>query len=74
VPPSLEFRDTAVTTKRITDDIAVDYDSEGAIAGVEILSAKKHVFQKSKDFAVEVGSLWSAKQTAQSPPATYPST
>ncbi|MDP2916436.1 MAG: DUF2283 domain-containing protein, partial [Dehalococcoidia bacterium] len=35
---------TTVTTKRLDQDIAVDYDAEGKIAGIEILSAKERVF------------------------------
>lgn len=53
----VEFRDTTVTTKRLTDDIAIDYDSDGHVAGVEILSAKKNVFAKTNDFAVQVEGL-----------------
>ena len=44
----IEIKDTTVTTKRLDEDIAVDYDSEGKIAGIEILSAKERVFG-SKD-------------------------
>ncbi|MBI4272573.1 DUF2283 domain-containing protein [Candidatus Uhrbacteria bacterium] len=50
----VEFRDTTVTTKRLTDDIAIDYDADNHVAGVEILSARKNVFLKTKDFAVQV--------------------
>ncbi|MBI2551809.1 DUF2283 domain-containing protein [Candidatus Uhrbacteria bacterium] len=49
-----EFRDTTVTTKRLTDDIAVDYDADGKVAGVEVLGARKTVFGKAKDFLVQV--------------------
>lgn len=49
-----EFRDATVTTKRVTDDIAVDYDAEGKVAGVEVLGARKNVFSKAKDFSVQV--------------------
>lgn len=44
----IEIKDTTVTTKRLDDDIAVDYDSEGKIAGIEILSAKERVFGGKK--------------------------
>jgi uncharacterized protein YuzE len=36
---SITFRDTTVTTQHLADGIAVDYDSEGKIAGIEILDA-----------------------------------
>lgn len=47
-----EFIDTTVTTKRVTDEIAIDYDSEGRVAGVEVLDAKKNVFGKRPDLSV----------------------
>lgn len=50
----LEFKDTTVTTKRLSDDIAVDYDSDGKMAGIEVLGARKHVAADwKKVFAVE---------------------
>ena len=39
---SIIFRDTTVTTKHLAEGIAVDYDSEGRLAGLEILDAQKH--------------------------------
>ena len=35
----ISFRDTKVTTKPLGEGIAVDYDAEGHLAGVEILDA-----------------------------------
>lgn len=50
----LEFKDTTVTTKRLSDDIAVDYDADGKMAGIEVLGAHKHVAADwKKAFAVE---------------------
>jgi len=40
----VEFKDTSVTTKRLDQDIAVDYDADGAIAGIEVLDASKRLF------------------------------
>ncbi|MBI4284407.1 MAG: DUF2283 domain-containing protein [Chloroflexi bacterium] len=40
----IELKAATVTTKRLDQDIAVDYDAEGRIAGIEILSAKERVF------------------------------
>jgi len=42
----IEFKDTTVTTKRLDQDIAVDYDADGEIAGIEVLSASKHLKPK----------------------------
>ena len=36
---SIIFRETTVTTQHVADGIAVDYDREGQLAGVEILDA-----------------------------------
>lgn len=58
-----EFKDTTVTTKRLSDDIAVDYDSDGKLAGIEVLGARKRVSDDLKNFAVEYqqGTLEMAK-------------
>jgi uncharacterized protein YuzE len=47
----IRFLETTVTTKHIAEGIAVDYDAEGRIAGIEILDAikrfgTKDVFRK----------------------------
>jgi uncharacterized protein YuzE len=38
---SIAFREATVTTQHVAEGIAVDYDSEGQLAGVEILDAAK---------------------------------
>ncbi len=38
---SIIFRETTVTTKEVAEGIAVEYDSEGRIAGIEVLDAVK---------------------------------
>jgi uncharacterized protein YuzE len=38
---SITFRETPVTTKHLAEGIAADYDSEGCLAGLEILDAQK---------------------------------
>ena len=35
----IQFLETTVTTKHLAEGIAVDYDSEGRLAGIEILDA-----------------------------------
>jgi len=37
----ITFRQTTVTTKHLAEGIAADYDSEGRLAGLEILDAQK---------------------------------
>jgi len=38
---SITFRDTTVTTKHLAEGIAADYDSDGRLAGIEILDTVK---------------------------------
>lgn len=38
---SIIFRETAVTTKEVVEGIAVEYDSGGRIAGIEVLDVVK---------------------------------
>lgn len=38
---SITFRETTVTTKHLGEGIAADYDSEGRLAGIEILDAQR---------------------------------
>ena len=40
---SITFRETTVTTKHLAEGIAADYDSEGRLAGLEILDAQKRL-------------------------------
>jgi len=42
----IRFIETTVTTKHVTEGIAVDYDAEGKIAGIEILDALKRFGSK----------------------------
>jgi uncharacterized protein YuzE len=37
----IRFTETTVTTEHVAEGIAVDYDSDGRIAGIEILDAIK---------------------------------
>jgi uncharacterized protein YuzE len=36
---SITFRDTTVTTKELGEGIAVDYDEDGKLAGIEVIDA-----------------------------------
>ncbi len=42
----VSFQDTSVTTKELGEGIAVDYDAEGRLAGVEILDAVARLGQE----------------------------
>lgn len=42
----IRFIETTVTTNHVAEGIAVDYDSEGKIAGIEILDAVKRFGSK----------------------------
>jgi uncharacterized protein YuzE len=36
---SITFRETTVTSQRVAEGIALDFDAEGRLAGIEILDA-----------------------------------
>lgn len=40
------FRETTVTTKELGDGIALDFDSDGRIAGIEVLDAASRFGEK----------------------------
>lgn len=40
------FRETTVTTKELGDGIAFDFDSDGRIAGIEVLDAASRLGEK----------------------------
>ena len=42
----IRFIEATVTTKQVAEGIAVDYDTEGRIAGIEILDALKRFGSK----------------------------
>lgn len=42
----IRFIETTVTTNNVAEGIAVDYDAEGKIAGIEILDAVKRFGSK----------------------------
>ncbi len=43
---SIVFRETTVTTQHIGEGIALEYDSDGKLAGIEILDAIKRFGNK----------------------------
>src|SRR5215510_4921119 len=66
---SITFRETTVTTKHLAEGIAADYDSEGRLAGLEILDAQKRFGGTDTMRRVElegVGTLISRTRKARS--------
>jgi uncharacterized protein YuzE len=57
---SITFRETTVTTKHLAEGIAADYDSEGCLAGLEILDAQKRFGGTETMRRVELEGLESA--------------
>lgn len=45
-----------VTTQRLSEDIAVNYASDGSVVGIEILDAKKYIL-KHKQPVIELVNL-----------------
>lgn len=39
----IRFKETTVTTKHLGEGVALDYDAEGRLAGIEILDAVKRL-------------------------------
>ena len=39
----IRFKETTVTTKHLDEGVALDFDAEGVLAGIEILDAKKRL-------------------------------
>jgi len=44
---SITFRETTVTTKHLAKGMAADYDSDGKLAGIEVLDAMKRFGDKA---------------------------
>jgi uncharacterized protein YuzE len=44
---SISFRETTVTTRELGEGIAVEYDAEGNLAGLEVLDATKRFGDRS---------------------------
>ncbi len=50
-----------VTTQRLSEDVAVNYASDGRIVGIEILDASEYVFRPGVERKVVVQNLATAK-------------
>lgn len=54
---SIRFIDGTVTTKHLAEGIALDYDENGHLAGIEILDAMKKVGTKQMFNKIELESV-----------------
>jgi uncharacterized protein YuzE len=59
----LEFKDCTVTTQRISEDVAIDYDAEGQVAGIEILSASELAFGSKGKLSIDFENLLAKQVT-----------
>lgn len=46
-----------VTTRRLSEDVAIDYAPDGEVVGIEMLDASEHVFRSASDRTVTVQNL-----------------
>jgi uncharacterized protein YuzE len=62
----IRFKETTVTTKHLAEEIAADYDTDGNLAGIEILDAVKRLGdpQIFKQVILEDIALGGAEQSA----------
>jgi uncharacterized protein YuzE len=62
----IRFKETTVTTKHLAEGIAADYDTDGNLAGIEILDAVKRLGdpQIFKQGILEDIALGGAEQSA----------
>ena len=58
----IKVRDGVARTERVSDDVAIDYGADGAVAGIEILSAKDSAFAHGDALEVSFQKLATAGQ------------
>lgn len=58
----IKLRDGVARTERLTEDLAVDYDSEGAVAGIELLRARQTAFAAGDALEVSFEKLVTASE------------
>lgn len=54
---SIIFQETTVTTRQVAEGIAVEYDDEGRIAGIEVLDAAERFGSKDTFHRVTIEGL-----------------
>jgi YD repeat-containing protein len=60
----IRFKETTVTTEHLAEGIAVDYDAEGRLAGIEILDAARRLDDPAVFKRVTLENLGIAQQPA----------
>jgi YD repeat-containing protein len=65
---SIIFRDTTVTTQKLAESIAAEYDAQGRLVGIEILGAVKRLGDPSVLQQVIVERLGPALSSSPSRP------
>ena len=53
----IKLREGVARTERLTDDLAVDYDSNGVVVGIELLRAKHAAFADSNALEISFEKL-----------------
>ncbi len=56
----IKLRDGVARTERLTEDLALDYDSEGVVVGIELLRAKQTAFAANNVLEVSFEKLVAA--------------
>ena len=57
IDPTLIDETVEVTTRQLSDDVAIDYAPDGAVVGIEVLDASEHVFRGDETPAVTLENL-----------------
>jgi len=56
----IEFKRAKVTTKRLDEDVALDYDAQGRLAGIEVLGASERLHFRKDEPIVELHHILAA--------------
>ena len=60
----IKLRDGTARTERSDPDVAIDFDNEGLVTGIEILAACERVFGESKSIGVHFSPLIPVRASA----------
>ena len=48
----IKLRDGTARTERLDSDVAIDFDNESLVTGIEILAARERVFGESRSIGI----------------------